>query len=69
MPDQNVKLERFPVLNAARNYSLLLSLQQSQRLGSLVQVELIRQLAPELLKYPCNPPDEYFGSSKDTTQE
>ncbi len=63
------KLERFPVLNAARNYSLLLSLQQSQRLGSLVQTELIRQLAPELLKYPCNPPDEYFGSSKDTTQE
>ncbi len=55
------KLERFPVLNAARNYALLLSLEESQRLGSLVQVELIRQLAPKLLKYPCNPSDEYFG--------
>ena len=48
------------VIGAARNHSLLLSLQQIQRLGSLVQMELIRQLAPELLKYPCNPSDEYF---------
>ncbi len=56
------QLERFPILNAARNYALLLGLEESQRLGSLVQEELIRQLAPELLKYPFNPPDNYFGT-------
>lgn len=55
------QLERFFVVNAARNYSLMLGLQESQRLGSLIQVELIRQIAPELLKYPFNPPDSYFG--------
>lgn len=55
------RLERFPILNAARNYSLLLGLEENQRLGSLVQVELIRRIAPELLKYPFNPNDEYFG--------
>ena len=56
------QLERFPILNAARNYALLLGLEESQRLGSLVQEELIRQLAPELLQYPFNPPDNYFGT-------
>jgi hypothetical protein len=55
------QLERFPLLNAARNYSLLLGLKESQRLCSLVQKELIRQLAPELLKYPFNPPDSDFS--------
>lgn len=55
------RLERFPILNAARNYSLLLGLEESQRLGSLVQVELIRRIAPELLNYPFNPHDGYFG--------
>lgn len=40
------KLERFPILNAARNYALLLGLEESQRLGSLVQVELLRRLNP-----------------------
>ena len=55
-------LKRFHVLNAARNYSLLLGLEESQRLDSLVQEELIRQLAPGLLKYPFNPPDSYFNS-------
>lgn len=55
------KLERFPVLNAARNYTLLLGLEESQRLGSLAQVELIRRLAPQLLNYPFNPQDQYFG--------
>lgn len=56
-----VKLERFPILNAARNYSLLLGFPENQRLGSKLQVEMIRRLAPALLKYPFNPPNEYFG--------
>ncbi|MEM8718930.1 MAG: hypothetical protein AAGE84_06420 [Cyanobacteria bacterium P01_G01_bin.39] len=54
-------LERFPILNSARIYSLLLSIPESKRLGSLVQVELLSQLAPELLQYPFNPPDNYFS--------
>lgn len=53
--------ERFPILNAARTYALLLSLKEHQRLGSGVQVELIRRIAPELLRYPFNPPDWHFG--------
>lgn len=55
------QLRRFPILNAARNYALLLGLPENQRLGSLVQVELIRRLAPELLNHPFNPEDRYFG--------
>lgn len=54
-------LERFPILNSAKIYSLLLSIPESKRLGSLIQVELLKQLAPELLKYPFNPPDNYFN--------
>ncbi len=54
-------LERFPILNSARIYSLLLSIPESKRLGSLVQVELLKQLAPKLLKYPFNPADTYFN--------
>ncbi|HHP7229767.1 MAG TPA: hypothetical protein ACFCUY_02785 [Xenococcaceae cyanobacterium] len=54
-------LARFPILNAARIYALLLSIPESQRLGSLVQVALLKQLAPELLDYPFNPPDTDFN--------
>ena len=54
-------LTRFPILNAARTYSLLLSIPEAQRLGSLVQVALLKQLAPDLLEYPFNHVDEYFN--------
>ena len=54
-------LDRFPVLNAARTYAFLLGLEPSQRHGSVVQAELIRRVAPELLRYPFNPPDRHFG--------
>lgn len=54
-------LIRFPILNAARTYSLLLSIPEAKRLGSLVQVALLEQLAPELLQYPFNPPEDYFN--------
>ena len=54
-------LSRFPILNAACIYSLLLSIPEAKRLGSLVQVALIEQLAPELLQYPFNPPEDYFN--------
>ena len=54
-------LARFPILNAARTYSLLLSIPEAKRLGSLVQVALLEQLAPELLQHPFNPPEAYFN--------
>lgn len=56
------RVERFFVLNAARNYSLLLGLPSEQRLGAIHQIELIRRIVPELLQYPFNPPDQYFGT-------
>lgn len=55
------EIERFPVINAARNYALLLGLEEGCRVDAKHQVELIHRIAPELLKYPCNPPDKYFG--------
>ncbi|MEL6814898.1 MAG: hypothetical protein AAFN12_15815 [Cyanobacteria bacterium J06560_2] len=54
-------LERFPILNAGRTYALLLSLPENQRLNSLVQADLIAQIAPELAAYPYNPKDAHFG--------
>ncbi|MDJ0843610.1 hypothetical protein [Crocosphaera sp.] len=54
-------LERFPILNCANIYCLLLSIKEEKRLGSLVQEELISQCMPEILKYPFNPDDSYFG--------
>ncbi|MEO1015920.1 MAG: hypothetical protein AAFX08_12100 [Pseudomonadota bacterium] len=54
-------VERFPVLNAARNYALLLSLPDDLTDKSKVQLEIIRRTAPDLLDYPFNPPDLTFG--------
>ena len=54
-------LVRFPVLNASRTYSLLLSIPEAKRLGSLVQVALLERLAPKLCQYPFNPTDDKFN--------
>lgn len=54
-------LTRFPILNASRTYSLLLSIPEAKRLGSLVQVALLERLAPQLCRYPFNPADEQFN--------
>ena len=54
-------LIRFPILNASRIYCLLLSIPETQRLGSLVQVALLERLAPQLCRYPFNPADEQFN--------
>ena len=48
------RLERFPILNSARNYSLLLGVAEEYRQGSQIQVELIRRLHSALLDYPFN---------------
>ncbi|MEQ9371500.1 MAG: hypothetical protein RIG63_21100 [Coleofasciculus chthonoplastes F3-SA18-01] len=55
------QLERFPILNCAYIYSILLSVKKEQRIGSFVQEDLIGQVMPELLEYPFNPDDFYFG--------
>ncbi|WP_339384469.1 hypothetical protein [Oscillatoria sp. FACHB-1407] len=57
-------LERFPILNSAYNYSLVLSLSKEQRTGSKIQQDLIRQTYPKLLKYPIHLPDYYLRTLK-----
>lgn len=54
-------VERFFLINSGRNYSLLLSLEEKRRLNSQHQVELLRRTVPQLLDYPINPNDRYFG--------
>jgi hypothetical protein len=54
-------VERFPILNCARLYSLLLSIPAEQRLGSQIQTALLQRLSPPLMAYPFNPTDAYFG--------
>jgi hypothetical protein len=54
-------LERFPILNSARLYSILLSVREDERLDSKLQAALIQQVAPELCHYPFNPKDAEFG--------
>ncbi|MEA5502352.1 hypothetical protein VB735_04355 [Halotia wernerae UHCC 0503] len=55
------KTERVPIINAARNYALMLGLEESCRVDSLHQVDLISRTVPQLSKYPYNPPANYFG--------
>lgn len=54
-------LERFPILNCALLYSLLLSIPVEQRLNSQIQTALLRQISPDLMSYPFNPNDFYFS--------
>jgi hypothetical protein len=55
------KIERIPVINAARNYALMLGIEEHRRLEAKYQVELISRIAPQLSSYPCNPDEHYFG--------
>ena len=54
-------LQRFPILNASSNYTVLLSFPEQERLNSLLQKELISRIMPQLLNYPFNPKDSQFG--------
>lgn len=56
-----VQLERFFPINSARNYALLLEIDESYRIGAQHQLDLIKKTVPQLLKDPCNPPDRYFN--------
>ncbi|WP_420349088.1 hypothetical protein [Pelagibius sp.] len=53
-------VERFPVLNCARLYALILSIDASARRGSDLQRDLIAATLPGLLSLPFNPPDRAF---------
>jgi hypothetical protein len=55
------RLERVPILNAARTYGLLLRLDEERRLGTRLHVAAISRLAPELLALPFNPPGRELG--------
>lgn len=54
-------LERFPILNSAKNYATLLGIPESKRLSSIIQTKIIHQVAPSLLQYPFNPKDSELG--------
>jgi len=53
--------ERFPVINCARNYALMLSLPAVWRREGRYQAELIRRTVPSLMKHAINPDDWHFG--------
>ncbi len=55
------KIERIPIINAARNYALLLGIEEASRVSAKHQIDLISRTVPELSKYPCNPDNKYFG--------
>lgn len=57
-------LQRFPILNSAYLFSLLLSIEEEKRIGSKIQRELINRVNPQLSQYPYNPDDLYFGAWK-----
>lgn len=54
-------LERFPPVNAARTYALLLEIDEGLRRTRQHQQDLVQLLCPELAGIPANPPDPYFG--------
>ncbi len=56
------QVERVPIINAARNYALLLGLEESCRINAQYQIDLLSQTAPILNKYPYNPLNSYFGT-------
>jgi hypothetical protein len=55
------RLERFPVVNAARSYSLFLEIDEGRRSSRQHQRDLVEHLCPALAGFPANPPDRHFG--------
>jgi hypothetical protein len=52
--------ERVYVVNSARTFALLTALPEETRLQRAHHVELIRRMAPGLLRLPFNPPDPFY---------
>ncbi|WP_299397926.1 hypothetical protein [Pelagibius sp.] len=57
-------VERFPILNSARLYALILGIDVAARRGSELQRDLIATALPALLSLPFNPPDRAFLRSR-----
>jgi len=55
------KIARIPIINAARNYALMLGIAENRRHQAQYQIDLISRIAPQLSNYPYNPNDDYFG--------
>ncbi|MEQ9371498.1 MAG: hypothetical protein RIG63_21090 [Coleofasciculus chthonoplastes F3-SA18-01] len=54
-------VERVAPLNSARIFALICNLSPEAKLKALWIPEIIKSTKPELLRYPMNPPDKYFG--------
>jgi hypothetical protein len=56
-----VPLERFPAVNSARCYALLLELDEARRAVQQHQRDLVELLCPKLAAFPANPPESDLG--------
>ena len=54
-------LERFPPVNSARCYALLLEVDESRRAVQQHQRDLVKRLCPVLAGFPANPQDRELG--------
>ncbi len=52
--------ERFYVVNSARTFALLTAIPEEKRLRRTHHVDLIKRMAPNLLRFPFNPPDPVY---------
>ncbi len=52
--------ERFHVVNSARTFALLTAIPEAKRLGRTHHVDLIKRMAPNLLRFPFNPPNPIY---------
>jgi hypothetical protein len=57
-------LERFPPVNAARCYGLMLEVDEAARAEQRHQVDLVRRLCPALAGFPANPSDAELGRGR-----
>lgn len=53
--------QRVPPLNSARIFALICNLSPETKEKALWIPQIIKSTTPELLRYPMNPPDRYFG--------
>jgi len=53
-----VALERYPVINCARTYALMVGIDRPRRAVKQHQQDLIERLCPQLAGFPANPPVE-----------
>jgi hypothetical protein len=52
--------ERFYVVNSTRTFGLLTAIPEEKRLSRTHHVDLIKRMAPNLLRFPFNPPDPSY---------